>query len=53
MSFAKDVFDGVQAKMKTSIDEFERLEVGVLLRVSCKCACVCSSMCLSSLWSEP
>ena len=33
MAFAKDLFDGVQAKMVTSIDEYERLEVGVVLCV--------------------
>lgn len=38
MSFAKDLFDEVQAKMMTSIDEYERLEVGIIFQVSCTCA---------------
>lgn len=37
MAFAKDLFDGVQAKMVTSIDEYERLEVGALVCVWCTC----------------
>lgn len=37
MAFAKDLFDGVQAKMVTSIDEYERLEVGVVLCVCIVC----------------
>lgn len=44
MSFAKDLFDGVQMKMVQSIDEYERLEVSTSLCLTCvwmyKCTCV-------------